>query len=98
MLSTVIGSQRYTTRSGRTSRGPRPAPIGFLDGVSNLDPRHSDEDQKLVFVDPSQVSYPANPAPANLRNSTTTAAKARRNRTSRQAALHQVPTSEARLD
>ena len=63
VLSTVIGSQRYTTRSGRTSRGEGRALIGFLDGVSNLDPRHSDEDQKLVFVDPSQVSYPANPAP-----------------------------------
>ncbi len=57
-----IGSQRYSSRAGRTSRHEGRALIGFLDGTSNLDPRHSDEDAKLVFVDPAAVDkYPPNP-------------------------------------
>src|SRR4051794_7901882 len=35
------GSQRYTTTAGRTSRSEGRALIGFLDGVSNLDPSAS---------------------------------------------------------
>jgi Dyp-type peroxidase family len=38
--------------------------IGFLDGTSNLDPAHSDDDRRLVFVDPSpeaMATYPATP-------------------------------------
>ena len=61
---TQIGAQRYTSRPGRTSRREGRALIGFLDGTSNLNPRNSDEDRKLVFVDPENVSsYPPNPTP-----------------------------------
>jgi Dyp-type peroxidase family len=61
-LATYIGSQRYTTRAGRTSRHEGRALIGFLDGTSNLDPRNSDADAKLVFIDPAAVvDYPKNP-------------------------------------
>lgn len=64
MVWSQLGSQRYTTRQGRTSRGEGRALIGFIDGTSNLDPRHSSEDEKLVFVDPSAVgSYPPVPTP-----------------------------------
>jgi deferrochelatase/peroxidase EfeB len=62
-----IGSQRYNSRPGRTSKREGRALIGFLDGTSNLDPRGSEEDAKLVFVDPENVAdYPPNPdsAPA----------------------------------
>jgi deferrochelatase/peroxidase EfeB len=59
LVSTVIGSQRYTSRAGRTSRREGRALIGFLDGTSNLDPRNKDEDAELVFVDPTKVGeYP----------------------------------------
>lgn len=58
-----IGSQRYSTRAGRTSRREGRALIGFLDGTSNLDPRKDEDDAKLVFVDPKEVpNYPQNPA------------------------------------
>lgn len=83
LVWTQIGSQRYTTRQGRTSRGEGRAVTGFIDGTSNLNPRHSDDDERLVFVDPDNVaSYPALPVgqppgyggapgtafPADLRN------------------------------
>lgn len=59
LVSTAIGSQRYTSRAGRTSRREGRALIGFLDGTSNLDPRNKDEDADLVFVDPAKVGeYP----------------------------------------
>jgi deferrochelatase/peroxidase EfeB len=61
-----IGSQRYSTRSGRTSRREGRALIGFLDGTSNLDPRNSDADAKLVFVKPGELDYPKNPDPGPL--------------------------------
>ncbi|HWG08492.1 MAG TPA: Dyp-type peroxidase [Solirubrobacteraceae bacterium] len=61
----IDGHQRYNTRSGRVSREEGRALIGFLDGTSNLDPRNSEEDAKLVFVDPGAVaSYPPLPTPA----------------------------------
>lgn len=53
------GQQRHTSRSGRVSRDEGRALIGFPDGTSNLDPRHSSDHERLVFVDPSDVSsYP----------------------------------------
>lgn len=59
-----LGSQRYTTRQGRTSREEGRALLGFIDGSSNLDPRHEDEDADLVFVDPAKVGeYPQLPPP-----------------------------------
>jgi deferrochelatase/peroxidase EfeB len=59
LVSAVVGSQRYTSRAGRTSRQEGRSLIGFLDGTSNLDPRHSEEDAKLVFIDPANVGdYP----------------------------------------
>jgi Dyp-type peroxidase family len=59
---TQVGAQRYTTRMGRASRDEGRALIGFLDGTSNLNPRRSEEDRRLVFVDPNAVgSYPPNP-------------------------------------
>lgn len=66
----VSGSQRYTSRAGRTSREEGRALIGFLDGTSNLNPRHSEDDANLVFVDPASLSdYPqhpqSNPAPTD---------------------------------
>ncbi len=61
---TVSGVQRYTTRAGRTSKEEGRALIGFLDGTSNLNPRNSDDDAELVFVDPEKVSqYPPLPSP-----------------------------------
>jgi deferrochelatase/peroxidase EfeB len=62
VVSTVIGSQRYNSRPGRTARSEGRALIGFLDGTSNLNPRNSPEDAALVFVDPVSVGdYPDNP-------------------------------------
>lgn len=59
---TQTGTQRYTSRQGRTSRREGRALIGFLDGTSNLHPRNSPADAELVFVDPDKVSdYPQNP-------------------------------------
>jgi deferrochelatase/peroxidase EfeB len=49
---TQPGSQRHTSRAGRTSRREGRALTGFLDGTPNLDPRHSAADAKLVFGDP----------------------------------------------
>jgi deferrochelatase/peroxidase EfeB len=55
----VAGSQRHTSRSGRVNRQEGRALIGFLDGTSNLNPRRSDAERELVFVDPTKVpSYP----------------------------------------
>jgi deferrochelatase/peroxidase EfeB len=55
----VAGSQRHNSRSGSVSRDEGRALIGFLDGTSNLNPRRSDDDARLVFVDPAAVSdYP----------------------------------------
>jgi deferrochelatase/peroxidase EfeB len=62
VLATFIGSQRYSSRAGRTSRREGRALVGFLDGTSNLDPRNDEDDAALVFVDPTAVSgYPPNP-------------------------------------
>jgi deferrochelatase/peroxidase EfeB len=62
---TQQGSQRHTSRAGRVSRREGRALIGFLDGTSNLDPQHSTEDAKLVFVDPTAVpTYPPQTPPA----------------------------------
>jgi deferrochelatase/peroxidase EfeB len=62
MVWAQLGSQRYTTRQGRTSREEGRALLGFIDGSSNLDPRHEDNDADLVFVDPSKVGeYPPLP-------------------------------------
>jgi deferrochelatase/peroxidase EfeB len=59
LLSTAIGSQRYNSRPGRTSKREGRALIGFLDGTANLNPRNSAEDAALVFVDPANVAdYP----------------------------------------
>jgi deferrochelatase/peroxidase EfeB len=56
---TVQGSQRHTSRAGRVNRQEGRALIGFLDGTSNLDPSHSPDDAKLVFVDPGNIAdYP----------------------------------------
>jgi Dyp-type peroxidase family len=53
------GSQRHTSRSGKVSRTEGRALIGFLDGTSNLNPRHSEDDRHLVFVDPKRMDdYP----------------------------------------
>jgi deferrochelatase/peroxidase EfeB len=57
----VQGHQRYNSRQGRTSREEGRALIGFHDGTSNLNPRRSEEDRRLVFVNPDAVSYPPNP-------------------------------------
>jgi deferrochelatase/peroxidase EfeB len=51
----AAGTQRHTSRAGRTNRGEGRALIGFLDGTSNLDPRHSDADRHLVFVSPQHM-------------------------------------------
>ncbi len=60
----VQGHQRYNTRQGRVSREEGRALIGFHDGTSNLHPRHSEDDRRLVFVDPARVGeYPALPQP-----------------------------------
>ena len=62
LLWTQIGSQRYTTRQGRTSRSEGRAVNGFIDGTSNLDPRHDDDSRRLTFVDPANVpTYPTIP-------------------------------------
>lgn len=62
LVFTTIGSQRYSSRAGRTSKREGRALIGFLDGTSNLDPRNSPEDSALVFIDPAKVGeYPPNP-------------------------------------
>lgn len=59
---TQVGAQRYTSRQGRTSRREGRALNGFLDGTSNLDPRHNPDDRRLVFVDPDAVkTYPSLP-------------------------------------
>jgi deferrochelatase/peroxidase EfeB len=63
---TQPGAQRHTSRAGRTSRTEGRALIGFLDGTSNLNPRHSPEDAKLVFVDPAPTAiadYPPQAPP-----------------------------------
>jgi deferrochelatase/peroxidase EfeB len=63
---TQLGAQCYTSRPGRTSRREGRALIGFLDGTSNLNPRNSDADRELVFVDPDPAKiaqYPPNPPP-----------------------------------
>jgi deferrochelatase/peroxidase EfeB len=65
--SAFIGSQRYNSRPGRTARREGRALIGFLDGTSNLNPRKSNDDAKLVFVDPNEVpNYPQNPPAGEL--------------------------------
>lgn len=55
----VAGSQRHTSRSGRVNREEGRALTGFLDGTSNLNPRRSEAERELVFVDPAKVpTYP----------------------------------------
>lgn len=67
LVATALGSQRYNSRPGRTSKREGRALIGFLDGTSNLDPRNSPEDAALVFVDPARVGeYPPNPPTGDL--------------------------------
>lgn len=62
LVWTQIGSQRYTTRQGRTNRSEGRAVTGFIDGTSNLNPRRSEEDARLVFIDPEAVpTYPGIP-------------------------------------
>jgi len=62
LLWTQIGSQRYTSRQGRTSRREGRSVSGFIDGTSNLDPRHTQEGRRLTFVDPESVAaYPTVP-------------------------------------
>lgn len=64
MAWVVAGHQRYNSREGRVSRSEGRALIGFLDGTSNLRPRHSEDDARLVFVDPARVGdYPPLPQP-----------------------------------
>jgi Dyp-type peroxidase family len=60
-----IGSQRYSSRAGRTSRREGRALIGFLDGTSNLDPAKNEEDAELVFVS-KDMTYPPNPPVGEL--------------------------------
>ncbi|WP_445152212.1 Dyp-type peroxidase [Baekduia sp. Peel2402] len=55
---TSAGVQRHNSRSGRVNRREGRALIGFQDGTSNLDPRRSAEDARLVFVDPDNINYP----------------------------------------
>lgn len=64
---TQVGTQRYSSRMGRTGRGEGRALNGFLDGTSNLKVRGCPAgDAELVFVDPDAVSrYPPNPTPAS---------------------------------
>lgn len=56
----VEGDQRHNSRQvERVNRREGRALIGFKDGTSNLDPRHSADDAKLVFVDPVETAdYP----------------------------------------
>lgn len=58
-----LGAQRYTSRPGRTSRREGRALIGFLDGTSNLNPRNSEADGELVFIDPDKRSAPTRRTP-----------------------------------
>jgi Dyp-type peroxidase family len=55
-----IGVQRYNTRQLRNPRHENRAMIGFLDGVSNLDPSNPD-DRGLIFTDHTRTDYPPNP-------------------------------------
>lgn len=66
---TQPGSQRHTSRAGRVSRREGRALTGFLDGTSNLDPQHSADDAKLVFVDPDPTviaGYPPKEPPPGV--------------------------------
>jgi deferrochelatase/peroxidase EfeB len=61
---TQPGVQRHTSRAGRINHKEGRALTGFLDGTSNLDPRHNPDDFKLVFVDPTGLSdYPPKQPP-----------------------------------
>lgn len=57
------GAQRYSSRAGRTARHEGRAWIGFLDGTSNLNPRHDPADRALTFVDPTPEVVAGYPAP-----------------------------------
>lgn len=65
-LSTVwahTGVQRYTSRQGRVAAREARGWIGFLDGTSNLDPAHIDDDYQLTFVNPDDTgTYPPLPS------------------------------------
>jgi deferrochelatase/peroxidase EfeB len=61
----VQGAQRHTSRAGRISRTEGRALIGFLDGTSNLNPRHSDDDKHLVFVDQIRDDMPPRVPPVD---------------------------------
>ncbi len=64
LIWTLVGSQRYSTREGSTSRGEGRAVNGFIDGTSNLSPTKAKSDRALVFVDPDRVAaYPQLPTP-----------------------------------
>lgn len=59
------GVQRHTSRAGRTAREEGRAWNGFIDGLSNLNPRREAGDAALVFVDPAPATvagYPKTPA------------------------------------
>ena len=57
------GVQRYTSRQGRVATREARGWIGFLDGTSNLDPAHVQDDYQLTFVNPDATdTYPAIPA------------------------------------
>jgi deferrochelatase/peroxidase EfeB len=58
---TTDGHQRQNSRAGRVSRDEGRALIGFLDGTSNLNPKHDAHERTLVFVDPDPAvlaTYP----------------------------------------
>jgi Dyp-type peroxidase family len=57
--------QRHNSRSGHVSRQEGRALIGFRDGTSNLDPRGSADDARLVFVDPDNINYPPQVPPTD---------------------------------
>jgi deferrochelatase/peroxidase EfeB len=54
------GVQRYNTRASNNPRHENRALIGFLDGLSNLDPSKAD-DRALIFTDHTRADYPPVP-------------------------------------
>jgi deferrochelatase/peroxidase EfeB len=65
LLWVAAGVRPHKSRAGPQKQVEGRGLIGFLDGTSNLDPRHNSADRRLVFVDPEQVSgYPPLPEKA----------------------------------
>jgi Dyp-type peroxidase family len=56
------GAQRYNLRQMDNPRHEIRAMIGFLDGISNLDPSNAD-DRALIFTDHARTDYPPLPQP-----------------------------------